>query len=168
MLPSRQKGYRFLYKDRESAELASRAAMEHEVHRDVPQCITPSSLHRKGRYKRDFDDDEYSDDGVNVSSAFYNRFLERECEYKNQLLQKDHEICYLKAIVRQYRAKAKKARALAMAGIDRENYLLEGANANLERGLVLTTEVESDVEDQADNNRVFYSYIDNELFNSED
>ena len=70
--------------------------------------------------------------------------------------------------MRQYRAKAKKARALAMAGIDRENYLLEGANANLERGLVLTTEVESDVEDQADNNRVFYSYIDNELFNSGD
>ena len=167
MSSSRQKGYVFLYKDQESAELASRAAMEHIVHRDVPQCITPASRGR-GKYKRCFEDDDCSDDGVNVSSGFYNKFLERECEYKNQLLQKDNEISHLKAIVRQYRAKAKKARALAMAGIDRENYLLEGANANLERGLVLTTEVESDVEDQADNNRVFYSYIDNELFNSED
>ena len=141
--------------------------MEHVVHRDVPQCITPSPSHRKGRYKRELDHDEYSDDGVNVSPAFYNRFLERECEYKNQLLQKDHEISHLKAIVRQYRAKAKKARALAMAGIDREDCLLEGANAEYERGSVLTTEVESDVKDWADNNRVFYLYIDNEIFNRE-
>ena len=166
MMPSRQKGNRFLYKDRESAQLASHCAMENIVHRDVPHCITPSSS-RKGRYKRELDNDDCSDDGVNVLSEFYNRFLAREREYKNSLTQRDSEICHLKAIVRQYRAKAKKARALAMAGLEREDYLLEGANAEYERGCVMKTEVESDVEDGADNNKVFYSYIDNELFNTE-
>ena len=66
---SRQKGYVFLYKDQESAELASRAAMEHIVHRDVPQCITPASRGR-GKYKRCFEDDDCSDDGVNVLLDF--------------------------------------------------------------------------------------------------
>ena len=57
---------------------------------------------------------------------------------------------------------------MAMAGIAREDYLLKGANANLERGRVVKTEVKSDVEDGLDINTVQYSYIDSELFDNED
>ena len=111
---------RVIYPDRESAELASRAAMENATHSCTVHCVTPSHIKSGSkRYKTEPDDDDSSGQGVNVSTSFYKRFLKREGEYKEQLLQKDHEIHYLKAIVRQYRSKAKKARALAMAGIAR-------------------------------------------------
>ena len=169
MMPSCEKDERFVYPDRNAAELASRAAMSNDVHSSAPLCITPS-CHRGGskRLKEDHDEDNCSDSGVNVSSTFYNRFLRREGKYKKKLLQKDHEIAHLKAIIRQYRAKAKKARTLAMASIAREDYLLEGASAEVERGNYTNTEVESDVEDGFDNNLVQYSYIDSELFDNED
>ena len=57
---------------------------------------------------------------------------------------------------------------MAMAGIAREDYLLEGANAHIERGKVVKTEVESDVEDVLDINTIQYSCIDCELFDNED
>ena len=55
-----------------------------------------------------------------------------------------------------------------MAGIAREDYLLEGANADLERGRVAKTDVVSDIEDGYNTNKVQYSYIDYELFTNED
>ena len=96
MLPTRGTVKRVVYHDQESAELASRAAMENAVHSSTIQCVTPSNQKSGIKiYKRDLDDDDSSGNGVNVSSSFYKRFLKREGNYKEQLLQKDHEIHYL-------------------------------------------------------------------------
>ena len=79
-------------------------------------------------------------------------------------MEKDLEIKYLKAIVRSYRAKAKKVRTLAMAGITREDVMFEDLNDKVGRGKVKDLPVTSDTEDEAECNKVRYSYIDNELF----
>ena len=72
------------------------------------------------------------------------------------------------AIIRQYRCKLKKIRKLAMAGISREDNLLEYANGKVEDGHLLENiTMKSDVEDEHERNRVEYSYIDNELFINE-
>ena len=91
-----------------------------------------------------------------------------EALHKLELEQKDHEIEYLKAIVRQYRQKMKNVQTLAMAAIHREDYLLEDGNDKVERGILDKSLVTSDNEDDAARNKVHYTYIDNELFNNEE
>ena len=55
-----------------------------------------------------------------------------------------------------------------MAGIKRDDCLMEWCNARVENGDInATTEIKSDEEDDREHNKVAYSYIDNELFNNE-
>ena len=59
--------------------------------------------------------------------------------------------------------KSSSGRAIAMAGITREEMLYKSADAKLERGYPIHS-VKSDDEDDAERNKVYYSYIDHELF----
>ena len=59
-------------------------------------------------------------------------------------------------------------RSLAMAGIAREDDLLKIANDKFKRGKFKDECVNSDDEDDKPNNKVHYSYNDNDFFQSED
>ena len=91
----------------------------------------------------------------------------KEATHK-QLHMLEFKILHLKAIIWSYRTKAKKMRSLAMAGITREDVILEDANGKFERGKLEEDCVSSDDEDNDRNNQVQYSYIDNQLFMDED
>lgn len=54
-----------------------------------------------------------------------------------------------------------------MAGLARDDMIMELGNSMIERGC-METDVPSDREDNHPHNRTGYSYIDNELFNQED
>ena len=53
-----------------------------------------------------------------------------------------------------------------MAGIDRDDILMEHAESCIERN-ILPDNVQSDAEDDLSNNQISYSYTDNELFKNE-
>ena len=54
-----------------------------------------------------------------------------------------------------------------MIGLDREDYIIERANARYDTGGVSGYVVASDKEDKKAINKVHYSYIDNKLFDKE-
>ena len=55
-----------------------------------------------------------------------------------------------------------------MAAIDRDNNIIELANADYERETVSDEVILSDEEDKKPRNQIHYSYIDNELFQNEE
>ena len=94
------------------------------------------------------------------------RTQEREMRLKNELAAAQYSVLSLQAIVRQYRTKFKKVRTVAMAGIARDDMLMEWCSSKMKYG-EMGDSVKSDNEDDRDNNKVAYSYIDNEQFNNE-
>ena len=139
--------YKFANQD--AAEIASHAAMsmnKNSNHAYESDCLEKGTLN---------------------TSELYRKYIENKVAYERELGEKEHEIHYLKAIIRQYRTKFKKVRTLIMAGIGKEDMLLESGNADYECGKLTSTLVDSDHEDSKDINKVDYSYIDNELFLNE-
>ena len=112
-------------------------------------------------------DSDASHSHKNVLAELRVSFKRREAAYKRTILQNEFELKHLQAIVRSYRNKAKKMRSIAMAGIAREDMVWELAEYKIEVGKVTNDTVKSDDEDENERNKLYYSYIDNELFNTE-
>ena len=112
-------------------------------------------------------DSDASHSHKNVLAELRVSFKRREAAYKRTILQNEFELKHLQAIVRSYRTKAKKMRSISMAGIAREDMVWELAEYKMEVGKVTNDTVKSDDEDENERNKLYYSYIDNELFNTE-
>ena len=82
-------------------------------------------------------------------------------------MEQSYEIESLKVIVRQYRTKMKKIRTPAMAGIGKDEILMERVNNHIESGSIFLGRLKIDPEDDDDTKKVEYWYIDNELFTNE-
>ena len=114
------------------------------------------------------DDSSESDEEPHISRRYLRRHRKREEELQSEILRWKHEAQCHAAVARQYRSKMKKMRTLAMAAIDRDDNIIELANADYERETVSDELVLSDEEDKKPTNQIHYSYIDNELFQNED
>ena len=106
-----------------------------------------------------------SSDNESLSSD-HKRHLDQIKTLKSDLARTKFECTVFQAIVRQYRHKLKNIRLIAMAGIDRDDILMEHAESCIERN-ILPDNVQSDAEDDLSNNQISYSYTDNELFKNE-
>ena len=102
----------------------------------------------------------------NLKKALHNSRT-KQVEYRSELEEKKVSLKAMQACVRQYEAKFKKVRELTMAGIERQSDILESANIFMEReqhgGQFQIT---SDTEDERENNKVSYSYVDHDVFNN--
>ena len=102
----------------------------------------------------------------NLKEALSNS-RDKQAEYKTELEVKRVEHKAMQACVRQYEAKFKKVRELAMAGIERQSEILYSANDFMERGNnSVDFKISSDTEDDRENNKVSYSYVDHDVFDN--
>ena len=118
--------------------------------------------------RENFDDSSDSEDEPHISRRYLRRIRKREEALKSEILQLQHECACHAAVCRQYRTKFKKVRSLAMAAIAREDNIIEDSNEAYEYGGISGEKAESDNEDTKIENKVSYTYIDNELFKNEE
>ena len=94
-----------------------------------------------------------------MSRAYLRRCVKKNDEmHRKEIGELRYENQILKATVRHYQYKARKVRRLANAAIERDDYLLEAGNANLDQEppVILKGEIKSDHEDDAPCNEVKY------------
>ena len=83
-------------------------------------------------------------------------------QIEKQIEAYEYHINMLNATVRQYCTKAKKMRLLALAVTQCDDIMFERDHTNLESGSSLMPKVTSDSEDGEPQNKVDYSYIDDD------
>ena len=136
-----------------------------KVQRDVSEVAAAS---QKGTAHADESDDRAEVQKVDVAALLNEVKIlrKRELCHKRIITKLQFKLTTVKAIVRSYRTKFKSVRTLAMAGITRDEMHIEMAESRLECGAI-KDEVKSDVEDEQAHNKVDYSYIDNEIFDTD-
>ena len=106
-----------------------------------------------------------------LSKDYVRRRQAKDQVYDEEIRLLNYENNVLKAQVRQYRTKIRKMKRLAFAAIDRDDYLHETANENIERGRWPSCTTKSDDEDDEKQNKVKYrnsKACDSELDSEED
>ena len=103
---------------------------------------------------------------ANLKKSLHNSRT-KQVEYRTELEEKKVSLKAMQACVRQYESKFKKVREVTMAGLERQTDILETANAYMEREEHTEKfEINSDKEDEHENNKVSYSYVDHDIFNN--
>ena len=100
---------------------------------------------------------------ANLKKSLWNSRT-KQVEYRTELEEKKVSLTAMQACVRQYETKFKKVRDITMAGIERQSDILASANDFMERGEHGQFNIDSDSEDEHENNKVSYSYVDKDIF----
>ena len=146
---------------------AMKEGLEERAKEGLKDLIQKRARKRREMYEteaKEAEDDNRSEESTNVtereglvlSEDYIRRRQAKDQVYNEEIRLLNYENNVLKAQVRQYRTKIRKMKRLAFAAIDRDDYLHETANENIERGRWPSSTTKSDDEDDEKQNKVKY------------